>query len=425
MTPRSPLRWSRRPAVVCAATALLAASACTSGESDLAGEDAGSTDPAVLSITPEDGTDEIRPNEPITVTAESGTITDVTVEQAGGSGESLPMTGTLNGDENEWVSDWTLVPGADVVVTATGENGAGEATEVVSQFTTLEATEGRRLEFKADTVEQQLLTDGPVGVGMPIMIDFDMPVENREQVEAAMEVTSEKPAQGAWNWFGDKRAVFRTEDYWEPNQTVTVDLHLAGVEASDGVYGVEDTSIEFEVGRSQITDIDEDESHMVVESDGETVKEFPVSLGMATTRAYTTTSGVHLTMGKFTNFRMSNDTMGVPKDSPEWYEEYVAHAVQISNSGEFLHTADWNYQLGEANTSHGCVNMSVEDSQWFYDNSLPGDPVLITGTDRELEVDNGWGFWQRSWDDWVAESAVGEADDTGEAGVPGSPHIAE
>nr|WP_245646066.1 Ig-like domain-containing protein [Nocardiopsis trehalosi] len=419
------MRWSRHPGVLCAAALVFAATACSSGEGDLAGEDAGSAEEASVSITPEDGAGEIRPNQPVTVTAENGTITDVTVEQTGGDGEALAMSGTLNKDETEWTSDWTLVPGADVTVTAVAENAAGEGTEVVSQFTTTPSTEGQRLEVKTDTAAYQMMTDGPVGVGMPIVVDFDMPVENKAQVEAAMEVRAEKPAEGAWNWFGEKQAVFRPAEYWEPNQKVTVDLHLAGVEASEGVFGIEDHSFELEIGRSQITDIDEDEHHMVVERDGETVKEFPVSLGMATTRAYTTTSGIHVTMGKFTNFRMSNDTMGVPKDSPEWYEEYVAHAVQISNSGEFLHTADWNYQLGEANTSHGCVNMSVGDAQWFYDNSIPGDPVIITGTDRELEVDNGFGYWQRPWDEWVAESATGEADDLGQAGTPGSPHMAE
>ncbi|MDA8371890.1 MAG: Ig-like domain-containing protein [Nocardiopsaceae bacterium] len=420
MTPRSPLRL-HRPAALCATAALvvLAASACTSGESDLASEDAGPAPDAELSITPEDGATEVRPDLPVSVTAEDGTITEVTVEQKPAEGDAdTAMTGTFNKKKTEWTSDWTLVPGSDVTVTAVAENADGDSSEIVSTFSTLPATEGQRLELKTNTPQ-----DGDtVGVGMPVIVDFDMAVENKAQVEAAMEVTSEKPVKGTWNWFGDKNAVFRPEEYWEPNQTVTVDLHLAGVQASDGVYGTKDHSFEFEIGRSQITDIDEDEHHMVVERDGETVKEFPVSLGMATTRAYTTTSGTHLTMGKFTNFRMSNDTLGVPKDSPGWYEEYVAHAVQVSDSGEFIHTADWNYQLGEANTSHGCINMSVADAEWFYENTLPGDPVIITGTDRQLEVDNGWGYWQRPWDEWVEQSALGEADNTGEPGTPGSPH---
>ncbi|GAA2030317.1 hypothetical protein GCM10009800_14540 [Nocardiopsis rhodophaea] len=113
------------------------------------------------------------------------------------------------------------------------------------------------------------------------------------------------------------------------------------------------------------------------------------------------------------------------KDDPNYYSEIADYAMRISWSGEYLHSAPWNPRVGEANTSHGCINMTVADSKWYYDNSLVGDPVVITGTDRELEVDNGWGYWQRPWKEWLDNSALGEADDTGKAGTPGSPHDQE
>ncbi|MFD0774631.1 Ig-like domain-containing protein [Streptomonospora algeriensis] len=414
-------RFPRRPAVAlgaAAAAVLMAASACSTGEGDLANEEP-TADAAELSITPEDGGSEIRPDSPIVVSASNGKITDVQVEQQLPEGETdKSMTGGYNDDKTEWVSDWTLHPGSDVTVTAAAENSEGKTSEAISEFSTVPPVEGQRLEIKSISVEP----DSTVGVGMPIIVDFDMPVENKAQVEAAMEVTSEKPAKGAWNWFGDKQAVFRTEEYWEPYQKVDVNLNLAGVAASEGVWGIENRSFGFEVGRSQISTIDENKHHMTVERDGETLKEFDVSLGKASQRKYTTTSGTHLTMAFHTDYRMSNDTLGVSEDDPEYYEEFVDYAVRISHSGEFLHTADWNYQLGEANTSHGCINMSVSDSKWFYEESLRGDPVDITGTDRPLEVTNGWGYWQRSAEEWISQSATGEADDTSEPGTPGSPH---
>ncbi|GAA4935553.1 Ig-like domain-containing protein [Streptomonospora halophila] len=417
MTTRFPRRST---AALCAAAAavLMAASACSTDEGDLANEEPTAA-AADVTITPEDGGSEVRTDSPIVVDADKGKITDVKVEQKLSEDETdESMTGTYNDGKTEWVSDWTMHPGSDVTVTAVAENSEGESTEFISEFSTVEAVEGQRLEIKSINVEP----GSTVGVGMPVVVDFDMPVKNKAQVEAAMEVRSEKPAEGAWNWFGDKQAVFRPAEYWEPHQKVTVNLNLAGVSASEGVLGVENRRLEFEVGRSQISSIDEDSHQMVVERDGEKIKEFPVSLGMATQQKYTTTSGTHLTMAFHTDYRMSNDTLGVSKDDPSYYEEYVAYAVRISNSGEFLHTADWNYQLGEANTSHGCINMSVPDSRWFYEESLRGDPVDVTGTDRELEVNNGWGYWQRSADEWVSQSATGEADDTSEAGTPGSPH---
>ena len=66
--------------------------------------------------------------------------------------------------------------------------------------------------------------------------------------------------------------------------------------------------------------------------------------------------------------------------------------------------------------------MSTEDARWFYENSYMGDPLIVVGTDRELEVDNGWGYWQRSWEEWLANSTLGEPDRTDEPGSPGRPH---
>ena len=423
MTPRSPFPLALKHGAIGAAAVLLA-TACSTGEGDLTG----AAEKAVISISPEDGAEKVPFGEPITVSAENGEITDVTVEQTDPSGEGEPdtsMTGALNKDKSTWTSHWTLIPGSEVEVTAVAENADGEETEATGSFVAAEAPEGQRLEVKDDTFERGLSTDTEVGVGMPVIIDFDMPVENKAQVEAAMEVSSEKPAQGAWNWFGDKRAVFRTEEYWEPDQTVTVDLNLAGVEASDGVYGMENSSFEMKVGRSQITEIDNDTHRMTVERDGKQVKDFPVSLGQDTQHQFITRSGVHLTMEKHTDYRMSNDTLGVKPGDPGYYEEFVEYAVRISDSGEFLHAASWNGMLGEANTSHGCVNMAVADAGWFYDESLPGDPVDIKNSGRDMEVDNGWGFWVRPWDEWVEKSALGKADDTSKPGTAGSPHSTE
>ncbi|GAB3205569.1 Ig-like domain-containing protein [Marinactinospora thermotolerans] len=426
----------RRLGAGLAGVALVFTAACSGGEAGPGADTTGSesTGSAVeVEITPQDGSTEVQPNLPVTVTAANGTITDVKITQAAGEQAQTAevsteqqestdsaldeITGTLNEDKTEWVSDWTLTPGSDVTVTATAEGEDGEKTEVVSEFSTLPATEGKRLELQSNFP----VSGDTVGVGMPIIVNFDLPVENKAAVEAAMEVVSEKPAEGAWNWFGDQMAVFRTKEYWEPYQKVTVNLRLAGVQAAEGVYGIKNSQINFEVGRAQFTEIDDDTHRMVVERDGEQIKDFPISNGNATTRAYTTTSGVHLTMEKYEHLVMDSATVGIPEGHPDYYKLDVQYAVRFSNSGEFTHAAPWNGSLGQANMSHGCTNMSTEDAKWFYENSLMGDPLTITGTDRELEVDNGWGYWQRSWDEWLANSNLGESDKTDEAGSPGSP----
>lgn len=431
MTGKTPPAVARRFGIGLAALAL-AATACTSGEAETqgGGTEAADADPAELVITPENGAEEVAPNSPVRVTAESGVITDVQVEQVvtaeasvEGEGEAedpdlYAMTGTLNGDATEWVSDWNLRPGAEIVVTATAENDAGEETEVVQEFTTLEAVAGQRLELASNYP----VSGDTVGVGMPIVINFDLPVTNKAQVENSMEVVSEQEVQGAWNWTSDSTAVFRPEEYWEPYQNVSVDLHLAGVEASEGVYGVSNHSIDFEIGRELIATMHVPDHEMVITVDGEHERTIEVSNGKANRRFDTTSSGVHVLMERYEQITMDSSTVGIPEDSPGAYNVDVQYAVRTSNSGEFVHEASYNGNIGSANTSNGCTNLRMDDARWFFENTLMGDVLDTTGTDREFEWDNGWGFWQRSWDDWLANSETGEPQVTDGSGTPGSVH---
>ncbi|WP_150241463.1 L,D-transpeptidase [Nocardiopsis quinghaiensis] len=430
MTGKTPPVVMRRLGIGLVALAL-AATACTSGEAETQGggsEPTDATPPAELVITPEDGTGEVAPNSPVQVTAESGVITDVQVDQtvvdeASAEGEQetpglYDVTGTLNGDGTEWVSDWNLRPGSDVVVTATAENDAGEETELVHEFTTLAAVPGQRLELASNYP----VTGDTVGVGMPIVINFDLPVTNKAQVENSMEVVSEQEVAGAWNWTNDQTAVFRPEEYWDPYQAVTVDLRLAGVEASEGVYGVRNHQIDFEIGRELIATMHVPDHEMVVTVDGEHERTIEVSNGKANRRFDTTSSGVHVLMERYEHITMDSTTVGIPEDSPNSYNVDVQYAVRTSNSGEFVHEASYNSAIGSANTSNGCTNLRMADAQWFFENTLMGDVLNTTGTDREFEWNNGWGFWQKSWDDWLANSVTGEPQVTDGSGTPGSVH---
>jgi hypothetical protein len=52
--------------------------------------------------------------------------------------------------------------------------------------------------------------------------------------------------------------------------------------------------------------------------------------------------------------------------------------------------APWSVgSQGRANVSHGCVNAPPRFAKWLYDLSRRGDIVKVSGTDRELEPDNG------------------------------------
>ena len=128
--------------------------------------------------------------------------------------------------------------------------------------------------------------------------------------------------------------------------------------------------------------------------DGAVAKNYPVSYGRNTDDPeLETRSGTHVVQEKFDSFTMCNPKYG--------YCGFIANwAVRISNNGEFIHeNAAVIDSLGNANVSHGCVNMSPADAKDFYDNALYGDPVEVTGTSTQLSPADGDIFdWTYDYD---------------------------
>ncbi|WP_433435175.1 Ig-like domain-containing protein [Nonomuraea sp. CA-141351] len=352
--------------------------------------------PPVVQVSPAFDARRARTDRGLVVRALGGTLSRVLVSEGG---EQVP--GRLDDSRTIWRSDWTLKPAAEYTVTATATGARGPATVAMGRFRTRPATRGFQV---ASTTP---LPGETVGTGMPVIIDFDTPIEDKAAVERTLEVKAESPVEGAWRWTSDTQVIYRPRRFWAPHQQVTVTAHLAGVRAGAGLYGATDSTFAFTVGRAQTSAIDTRTHQMVVRRDGEIVQQMAISAGVATTPEYTTTSGIHLTMDKGNPVRMISP--GRVKGEPGYYDMMIDHAVRISNSGEYVHAKDNVWAQGRANVSHGCINASPDQAAWFYAGSLRGDPVTITGTDRELEWNNGWGFWQLSWEKWRQGSALGDA----------------
>ena len=78
---------------------------------------------------------------------------------------------------------------------------------------------------------------------------------------------------------------------------------------------------------------------------------------------------------------MDSSTYGVPVNSPNGYRTEVDWATQISYSGVFVHSAPWSVGAqGHTNTSHGCLNVSPSNAEWFYDHIKRGDIVEVINT---------------------------------------------
>ena len=137
---------------------------------------------------------------------------------------------------------------------------------------------------------------------------------------------------------------------------------------------------------------------MSVYSNFQLVKTLPVSTGRD---QYPTKAGTHVISEKAASVVMDSSTVGIPRGSSDGYYETVNWSLRISNSGEFVHAAPWSTSSqGSRNVSHGCVNLSDADGQWFFEFSRVGDIVQVNGSPEQLEPTNGIGDWQIPWASW-------------------------
>ncbi len=154
---------------------------------------------------------------------------------------------------------------------------------------------------------------------------------------------------------------------------------------------------------------DDTTHHMKIYFDGQQVKDIPISMGQGGTTTATdgktidffTRSGVHVVMTSELSHRMTSASYGVGPDNPNSYDELVELCCRISYTGEFVHAAPWSESdQGKRNVSHGCINISKPNAQWFYDNFGLGDVVEIKGTPRKLALWEAIGGWDVPWDQW-------------------------
>lgn len=397
-------RAARRPAAAAVALLALAAglTACTSASQPderpsansgaAVGSDAPASEPVRLATSFTDATS-VPVDAPVTVTTPGGTLDAVRVTSAAGV-----VPGTVT--DGTWTSQTRLEPGTDYAITASATRSDGRSVERTRRFHTVDLT------LDEQTYAAVAPLDGEtVGVGMPVVVTFDLPVTDRALFEQHMEVTSTPAQKGSWYWLSDREAHWRPQSYWKAGSKVSVDLDINSLPAGNGIYGQEDRQISFEVGDAHVYRVDARTHQMRVFSNGSLLRTFPITTGKA---GFITRSGTKVIMEKFAERRMNSETVGINRNSPEAYDiDDVQWAMRLTYSGEFIHAAPWSVgSQGSANVSHGCTGMSTADAGWLYAMSRRGDVVEYTGTDRPMTLGNGWGDWNLSAKTWKQGSAL-------------------
>lgn len=143
---------------------------------------------------------------------------------------------------------------------------------------------------------------------------------------------------------------------------------MYGLNPGGGVYGAQDHTATYHVHDSWIATADGASKQMEIRHNGALVKTMPLSLGALATPTHT---GIHIVSSKHPSIVMDSCTFGVCQGQPGYYKETVKLDARISNDGEFVAAVPWSdAQQGHSNVSHGCVNLSPANAQWFYDTSV-------------------------------------------------------
>ena len=357
-------------------------------------------EPVVMKANVADRASEVKVSTVVAVTASAGSLRKVTLAYTMKDRDGKIVKGTVPGrlakNRSSWAAGERLEPAAAYTLTMVGTNASdGATTQSSSRFSTAKLT------LDEQTFAQLYPLRGmDVGVGMPVVLTFDVPVKNRKAFEQHLSVRSSPAQAGSWRWFSDKEVHFRPQRYWRPGTKVQVRADLNGLDAGGGVYGQNSTSTSFTVGRSLVTKINLRSKRAKVYIDGDLARTIPISAGKS---GWLTRSGTKLIMEKLPVTRMTNQMIG----AAESYDLRVRYAMRITWSGEFLHAAPWNAgNFGRVNASHGCVGMSTGDAAWLFSRVNIGDPVVTTGSSRGLEDGNGWTDWEMSFSQYRKGSAL-------------------
>ena len=159
----------------------------------------------ILKTSVKKGATDVPVSSVLSVTAKHATLKKVTVSQPAGA-----LAGTLSADSTHWIADDRLEPGVTYTVKSVGTGEDGDTVRSTSSFTT------EALTLDQQTYPSVAPLDGEtVGIGMPVVVTFDIPVTDKASFERNMHVTTTPEQPGTWHWVSDTEAHYRPKKLLE------------------------------------------------------------------------------------------------------------------------------------------------------------------------------------------------------------------
>jgi lipoprotein-anchoring transpeptidase ErfK/SrfK len=221
------------------------------------------------------------------------------------------------------------------------------------------AVPGPRVDLRVTDISPA--TGEVVGVAAPVEVTFAEPVINRARAEKSITFESSNTPTGKFNWRSNQVVQWIPDSFWPAHAPISV---TAGGFKTD-----------FQSGSKVVGVADIDAHTFTVSIDDVVVRQMPASMGKP---RHPTPTGSFSALEKDKSVIMDSRTIGIPLSDPEGYRLTVADAVRVTWGGVFVHSAPWSVgSQGNANVSHGCINLSPDNAAWYYDTVRLGDPIIV------------------------------------------------
>ena len=225
-----------------------------------------------------------------------------------------------------------------------------------------------------------------VGVAHPVVVTFSEPIADKRAAERAIDIKAVPAMSGKFEWLDNDVVQWVPARYWPAHSTVALSVGGLKTEFATGpaVIGVADIS-----SHTFTVSIDGVDAGPPSELPAPHHRPhwgqpgvFPASMGRP---EYPTPVGTYTVLAKERDVVMDSSSVGIPVDAPDGYLLDVDYAVRFTSRGLFVHSAPWAVNsLGYENVSHGCISLSPEDAEWYFNTVNVGDPVIVQ--ENSIEV---------------------------------------
>jgi lipoprotein-anchoring transpeptidase ErfK/SrfK len=225
-----------------------------------------------------------------------------------------------------------------------------------------------------------------VGVAHPVVVTFGAPVVNRLAAQRILDITSKPAMTGAFEWLDNNVVQWVPDDFWPAHSTVALSVGGRPTTFTTGPKVVGVASIADHTFTVTIDGVQAGPPSSLPAPHHRPhwgqAGVFPASMGRP---KYPTPVGIYTVLAKERDVVMDSSSVGIPVNSPDGYHLIVDYAVRFTSRGLFVHSAPWAINsLGNDNVSHGCISLSPEDAEWYFNTANVGDPIIVR--ENSLEV---------------------------------------